>query len=219
MDTDFLRFLEQAAVMPVVSLPDDRLAVPLVDALAAGGLMAVEITFRTDAAVRAIERIASERPEIAVGAGTVLTAETVRRASNAGARFVVSPGFSSSVDEACLAAGLPYLPGAVTATEIMTCLEHDRRIVKFFPAKSLGGVGTVKSLAAPFASVGVRFVPTGGIGADDVAAYLVEAAVACIGGSWMVTERLLSAEDWPAVTELSKAAAQAARSRLGGATR
>lgn len=178
-----LETLSRYGIVPVVVLDDARSAEPLGEALVTGGLPVAEITFRTDAGVEALRRLA-DRGDLLVGAGTVLTPGQVDEAVLAGAAFVVSPGFSRPVVERCLEHGVLPLPGAVTATEIQAALELGLTTVKFFPAASSGGAAAVKALSAPFG--GVRFMPTGGIGPVNLADYLDLPAVRAVGGSWMV---------------------------------
>jgi 2-dehydro-3-deoxyphosphogluconate aldolase/(4S)-4-hydroxy-2-oxoglutarate aldolase len=192
-----------ARLLPVVVLEDVGGAAPLADALLAGGLRCVEVTFRTDAAADAIKLMA-ERPELLVGAGTVLTPAQVDRAVAAGARFVVSPGFGPSVVRRCQELDLPVFPGVATATEIQMALDAGVDTVKFFPAEQLGGAGMVKALSAPFRSV--RFVPTGGVNAGNLPDYLAVPSVLAVGGTWMVAPELLTAGDWAEVTRRTAAA-------------
>lgn len=196
-------------ILPVVVLDDATSAPALAAALTAGGLRAIEVTFRTAAAADAI-RVMSERPDLLVGAGTVLTPAQVDEAAAAGARFVVSPGFSPTVVRHCQERGLPVFPGAATATEIQMVLDAGLDTVKFFPAEQLGGVGMIKALAAPFRSV--RFVPTGGVNTGNLADYLALPAVLAVGGTWMVAPALLAAGRWDEVTRLTAAAVAASRS-------
>jgi 2-dehydro-3-deoxyphosphogluconate aldolase/(4S)-4-hydroxy-2-oxoglutarate aldolase len=190
-------------IVPVVVLEDATAAGSLADALVAGGLHCAEVTFRTAAAADAIRRMA-ERPGMLVGAGTVLTAAQVDQAVAAGARFVVSPGFSAAVVERCQEHGVPVFPGVASPTEIMQALDAGLDTVKFFPAEQLGGVPMVKALAAPFRSV--RFIPTGGVNTGNVADYLALPAVLAVGGTWMVAPDLLAARDWDAVTGRTRSA-------------
>ena len=195
-------------IIPVVVLDDVRAAAPLGAALAAGGLGTVEVTFRTDAAVDAIAAM-SERADLLVGAGTVLTPAQVDRAVEAGARFVVSPGFAPAVVRHCQQLGVPVFPGVATATEIQMALDAGLDTVKFFPAEQLGGVSMIKALAAPFR--GVRFIPTGGVNTGNLAAYLAHPAVLAVGGTWMVAAELIAAQRWNEITRRSADAVAAAR--------
>ncbi|BCB84950.1 ketohydroxyglutarate aldolase [Phytohabitans suffuscus] len=189
-----------ARLLPVVVLEDAAGAEPLAAALTAGGLRSVEVTFRTDAAAEAI-RIMAENPELLVGAGTVLTPAQVDAAVEAGAKFVVSPGFSYPVVAHCQEVGLPVYPGAATATEIQMALDVGLSIVKFFPAEQIGGAKMIKALAAPFRSV--RFIPTGGVNTGNLPDYLALGAVFAVGGTWMVAPDLLAAGKWDEVTRLT----------------
>jgi 2-dehydro-3-deoxyphosphogluconate aldolase / (4S)-4-hydroxy-2-oxoglutarate aldolase len=186
-----------------VVLNDAADGAPLGEALLAGGLACVEVTFRTDAAAAAIKAMSSFE-ELLVGAGTVVTAEQVDRAVDAGARFVVSPGFGPSVVRRCQELGVPVFPGVASATEIMMALDAGLHTVKFFPAEQLGGAAMVKALAAPFKSV--KFIPTGGVTTANLADYLALPAVLAVGGTWMVAADLLAARDWAAVTSRTAAA-------------
>nr|BFE56013.1 bifunctional 4-hydroxy-2-oxoglutarate aldolase/2-dehydro-3-deoxy-phosphogluconate aldolase [Dactylosporangium thailandense] len=193
-------FLGANRIVPVVVLDDPAAAAPLADALVAGGLPVAEVTFRTDAAAEAIARM-SQHGGVTVGAGTVTTPAQVDAAVEAGASFVVSPGLSAAVVTRCRFHGVPALPGATTATEIMAALELGVDVVKFFPAGTSGGAKAVAALAAPFANV--RFVPTGGIDASNALDYLRLPSVLAVGGSWMVPRAAIAAGDFAAVTRLA----------------
>jgi 2-dehydro-3-deoxyphosphogluconate aldolase/(4S)-4-hydroxy-2-oxoglutarate aldolase len=202
------QIIADSRVLPVVVLDDASLAEPLAAALARGGLRTAEITFRTAAAAESI-RIMAADPEMLVGAGTVLTPAQVDQAVEAGARFIVSPGFGPAVVRHCQQLGVPVFPGVATATEIQMALDVGVTIVKFFPAEQLGGVAMVKALAGPFPNL--RFIPTGGITAANEAAYMAEPAVLAVGGTWMVAPTLLAAGDWAEVTRRTLAAVDVAR--------
>jgi 2-dehydro-3-deoxyphosphogluconate aldolase / (4S)-4-hydroxy-2-oxoglutarate aldolase len=197
------QIIAEARLLPVVVLGDADGAGPLGEALLAGGLRSVEVTFRTDAAAAAIQTLA-KRPEMLVGAGTVLTRDQVDQAVDAGARFVVSPGFGPAVVRRCQDLGVPVFPGVASATEIMMALDAGVQTVKFFPAEQLGGLAMVKALAAPLRSV--RFIPTGGITTANLAGYLASPAVLAVGGTWMVAPDLLAAGQWDEVTRRTRAA-------------
>jgi 2-dehydro-3-deoxyphosphogluconate aldolase/(4S)-4-hydroxy-2-oxoglutarate aldolase len=200
----------------VVVLDEARDAGALADGLAAGGLAVAEVTFRTAAAPEAIAAIAA-RGDILVGAGTVLTPAQVDQAVAAGAAFVVSPGLGRAVVERCRELDVLALPGAVTATEIQAALELGLTTLKFFPAGTSGGVAALKALAAPFREV--RFVPTGGINASNLADYLALPNVAAVGGSWMVPKGMIAARDSAGIARLAaQAAALAAPSGTGAAS-
>ncbi|RLK22543.1 2-dehydro-3-deoxyphosphogluconate aldolase/(4S)-4-hydroxy-2-oxoglutarate aldolase [Micromonospora sp. M71_S20] len=202
-----------ARILPVVVLDDARDGAPLADALVRGGLRCAEVTFRTDAAAEAI-RVMSERPDLLVGAGTVLTPAQVDRAVEAGARFVVTPGFGPAVVRRCQELGVPVFPGVATGTEIQMALDAGLDTVKFFPAEQLGGVGMIKALAAPYRSV--RFIPTGGVNTANLADYLALPAVLAVGGTWMVAPDLIAAGRWDEVAARTAAAVEAARPAVEG---
>ncbi|MEU6084998.1 bifunctional 4-hydroxy-2-oxoglutarate aldolase/2-dehydro-3-deoxy-phosphogluconate aldolase [Streptomyces sp. NPDC047108] len=197
--------LDLAPVVPVVVLDDAADAVPLARALVAGGLPAIEVTLRTPAAPAAIRAVADAVPDAVVGAGTVLSPEDVTTAASAGARFLVSPGWTERLLDAARASGLPFLPGVSTASEVVALLERGVSEMKFFPAEAAGGTAYLTSLASPLPRA--RFCPTGGIGPDTAAAYLALPNVGCVGGSWMVPQDVLRNRDWARVEELSRAAA------------
>jgi 2-dehydro-3-deoxyphosphogluconate aldolase/(4S)-4-hydroxy-2-oxoglutarate aldolase len=206
--TTIVDLLAQRRIVPVVVLQDPGGAKPLAEALTAGGLPLAEVTFRTSAAREAVAAMA-EDPTLIVGAGTVISADQVDTAVAAGARFVVTPGFSHAVVRRCHELDVPVVPGVATATELMTALEAGISIVKLFPAEPLGGVTTLRALAAVFPQV--RFVPTGGISATNAATYLAEPSVLAVGGSWMVAPSLLARHSWDSVTRLAAEAVALAR--------
>lgn len=206
--TEARHAIEAARIVPVVALDDPAGADPLGAALVAGGGSCVEVTFRTDAAATAIQTLV-KRGDLLVGAGTVLTSEQVDAAVGAGARFVVSPGFDAGVVRRCRQLAIPVFPGAATATEIQQALAAGLDTVKFFPAEQLGGLAMIKALAGPFRSV--KFIPTGGINADNLGDYLRHPSVLAVGGSWMVAPSLLAARRWDEVTRLTAAATAVAR--------
>jgi 2-dehydro-3-deoxyphosphogluconate aldolase/(4S)-4-hydroxy-2-oxoglutarate aldolase len=177
-------------LIPVVKIDQPSQAIPLAEALLTGGLPCAEITFRTAAAEESIRLISRAFPEIVLGAGTVLTTTQAQQAADAGARYIVSPGFDGKVVAWCQAHGLPILPGVATPTEIQMALDKGLDLLKFFPAEALGGIPMLEAVAAPFGAV--RFIPTGGISAANLAAYLSLPMVFAVGGSWLVTARLLS---------------------------
>jgi 2-dehydro-3-deoxyphosphogluconate aldolase/(4S)-4-hydroxy-2-oxoglutarate aldolase len=195
-------------LLPVIALADAADARPLGEALLAGGLPCAEVTFRTDAAVEAIRSMA-KLDAMVVGAGTVLTADQVDRAVDAGARFVVSPGFSPVVVRRCRQRGVPVFPGVMTPTEIQMALDEGLSTLKFFPAEQAGGVAMIRALTAPFRAV--RFIPTGGVNAANVGSYLDIPAVVAVGGTWMVPADALAAKAWDRVTDLVAEAIRAVK--------
>jgi 2-dehydro-3-deoxyphosphogluconate aldolase / (4S)-4-hydroxy-2-oxoglutarate aldolase len=203
-----LRLLSRHRVIPVVALDRAEDAGPLGDALVSGGLPVAEVTFRTSAALGAINILAA-RGDMLVGAGTVLTTAQVDEAVDGGASYIVSPGLSRAVVERAHERGVPVLPGAVTPTEIQAALELGITTVKFFPASTSGGPVAISALAAPF--VGVKFVPTGGVGPRNLADYLAIPSVLAVGGSWMVPGKAIRAGDFETVRNLTKATVVAVR--------
>ena len=199
-----LALCQLAPVIPVLVIDDLAHAEPLARALVAGGLPVLEVTLRTPCALEAIH-IMARVPGARVGAGTVLGAREVAQAQAAGATFAVSPGATPALVAACTAAGLPLLPGAATATEVMTLLEHGYRTMKFFPAGPAGGPVMLKALGGPLPQV--TFCPTGGVSLENAAQYLALSNVACVGGNWVAPAALMAAGDWAAITALARAAA------------
>lgn len=197
--------LDLAPVVPVVVIDDPSDAVPLARALVAGGLPAIEVTLRTPAALEAIGAVADAVPDAVVGAGTVITPEQVRLAVTAGARFLVSPGWTDLLLEAMRASGVPYLPGVSTTSEVVALLERGVREMKFFPAEAAGGTAYLKSLNGPLPHA--RFCPTGGIGPATAPDYLALPNVGCVGGSWMLPADAVAARDWGRVEALAREAA------------
>ncbi|YCK39176.1 bifunctional 4-hydroxy-2-oxoglutarate aldolase/2-dehydro-3-deoxy-phosphogluconate aldolase [Actinomadura sp. ATCC 39365] len=200
-----MSLLDLAPVIPVVVIDDVATAVPMAEALVAGGLPVIEVTLRTPAALGAIERIVAEVPGATVGAGTIRTTADISAAVAAGSRFLVSPGTTLSLVEALESSGVPYLPGAATVSEVMALAERGIKELKFFPAEAAGGVAYLKSLAGPLPDV--RFCPTGGIRAESAADYLRLPNVGCVGGSWLTPADALAAGDWARVEKLAAAAA------------
>ncbi|MEV0018015.1 bifunctional 4-hydroxy-2-oxoglutarate aldolase/2-dehydro-3-deoxy-phosphogluconate aldolase [Streptomyces tendae] len=197
--------LDLAPVVPVVVVDDLADAVPLARALVAGGLPAIEVTLRTPVALDAIRAIAGEVPGAVVGAGTVVTAAQVREVVAAGARFLVSPGWTDALLEAMRASGVPFLPGVSTTSEVVALLERGVREMKFFPAEAAGGTAYLKALAAPLPQA--RFCPTGGISPASAPEYLALPNVGCVGGSWMLPKDAVADGDWGRVEALAREAA------------
>lgn len=206
MAADVVGSIAAGRLVPVIVLEEPGFAAPLADALVAGGLRCAEVTFRTSAAASAM-KIMADDGRLLVGGGTVVTPGQVDQAVAAGARFVVSPGFSTAVVRRGLALGVPVFPGVSSATDIMAALAEGLEVVKFFPAEPLGGLGMIEALAAPFP--GVRFIPTGGINPALLPRYLAHRAVLAVGGSWMVAPGLIAAGDWAEITRLTAEAVSA----------
>ena len=195
--------LSQHRLVPVIALEDAAQAAPMADALVSGGLPVAEVTFRTAAAAEAI-RTMSSRGDLLVGAGTVLTPDQADQARDAGATFVVSPGFNPRVVQHCLDMGMPIMPGISSPTDVEMALEHGLDVVKFFPAEAMGGLKLLKAISAPYGNV--RFMPTGGISAKNVCEYLAFPKVIACGGSWMVKPDLYANGDFSEVERLVKEA-------------
>ena len=200
--------IEEGRLVPVIVVEDEASAAPLADALVTGGLRCAEVTFRTRAAGAALRTMADDG-RLLVGAGTVVTPDQVDAAVAAGARFIVSPGFSVAVVRRCQELGVPAFPGVATATDLMAAVQEGLTVVKFFPAEPLGGVPMMSALGAPFP--GMRFIPTGGITATQLPTYLDHPAVAAVGGSWMVAPKLIAGGEWDQITRLTAEAVAVAR--------
>lgn len=201
-----LSILRLQPVVPVLVVDDAATAVPLARALVAGGLKAIEITLRTPAALDAIRAVAQEVEGAVAGAGTILDAGQFEDAQNAGAKFIVSPGTTQELLDVARKSEVPFLPGAVTASEAMALREEGYSVLKFFPAEQAGGAAYLKSLSSPLA--GIRFCPTGGISAQNAMDYLSLPNVVCVGGSWVAPKEMVAAGDWNGITELAAAAAR-----------
>jgi 2-dehydro-3-deoxyphosphogluconate aldolase/(4S)-4-hydroxy-2-oxoglutarate aldolase len=197
-------FQQRLLCVVVIDQPDQ--AVPLAEALLAGGLNHIEVTFRTAGAADSIRRIRQALPPAIVGAGTLLTADQLKTAVEAGAQFGVSPGLSEAVSAAAHETGLPWFPGVVTPTEIMHALDLGWQQLKFFPAETFGGVNALKALSGPFGHTGVKYIPTGGITAATLPSYLAIPQVAAVGGSWMADRKLIADQQWNQITQLASEA-------------
>lgn len=197
--------MRNAPVIPVIVLHDKAHAVPLARALVEGGIRILEVTLRTPHAIACIEAIAREVPEAVIGAGTVRSAADARAVADAGARFVVSPGYTFALGQACRDVGLPLLPGVATGSEIMMAQEDGLTEVKFFPAMQAGGVGMLKAWHGPFSEM--TFCPTGGINAANSAEFLSLPNVACVGGSWLTPADAIANGEWQRITNLARKAA------------
>ena len=206
---DFYRNVEQVGVVPVVVLDRVEDAVPLGKALAEGGLPAAEVTFRTAAAADSIHAIAQECPDVLVGAGTVLNEAQAKRAVDAGARYIVSPGYDMGVVRWCLAHKVPVIPAGVTPTEVTALVNEGIEVTKFFPAAQYGGLATIRALASVF--VGHRFMPTGGVNAENLKDYLADPAIIACGGTWMCKPAMIRAGEFGRICELSREAAAIVR--------
>ena len=203
---EVLMKIGQMGIVPVVVLNDVKNAVPLAQSLINGGLPCAEVTFRTEAAQQSIAEISNNFPQMFVGAGTVLTTEQVDRAVDAGAKFIVSPGFNPKVVEYCIKKGYPVTPGIMTPTELEMALEFGLDVVKFFPAENAGGLKMIKAMAAPYTKM--KFMPTGGINPQNVREYLQCDKILACGGSWMVKGDLINSGNFAEIEKLTKEASQ-----------
>ncbi len=203
--------LRNVGIIPVIRLTDPADAVPLAKALCSGGLPAAEITFRSDAAEESIRRAAQEVPEVFVCAGTVLDVPTAKRAVQAGAKAIVSPGLNPAVVEWCLENGVPVVPGVATPSEAEAAMRLGLDFVKLFPAQVVGGVKMLKALAGPYSDL--KFMPTGGISPENVGEYLAQKNVVCCGGSWLAPEALISKGKFGEIEALAREAAALAKKR------
>ena len=204
-----LSTLKLQPVVPVLIIEDAKTAVPLARALVAGGLKAIEITLRTEAALEAVRLVAQEVEGAVVGAGTVRSPQDAAAAVKAGARFAVSPGYTPAVGQACKDLGLPLLPGVATGSEIMMAQEGGYTELKFFPAMQAGGPGMLKAWSGPFFDV--KFCPTGGVTQQNANDLLSLPNVACVGGSWLVPADALAQGDWARIEALAREATQLPR--------
>ena len=201
----------QKRIVPVAVIDKLEDAVPLANALLAAGLDIIEVTFRTAAAADCVRAITQAHPGMLVGAGTLLEISQVKQARAAGAKFCVAPGLNDVVVRASLDAGMPFVPGVATASEVERGLELGCKLQKLFPADVLGGVKLLKALAGPYGHTGVKFIPLGGVNAQNMAEYLALPIVAAIGGSWIVDKKLIAEKNWTKITALTKEALTTAK--------
>ncbi len=195
--------LENLKIIPVVAINDAASAVPLADALIAGGLPVAEVTLRTDAGLEAIAQLA-KIDSFLIGAGTVHSVEDAKQVAGAGARFVVTPGFNPKTVQWCLDNDMPIFPGCSSPTDLETALDFGLQVVKFFPAERIGGIPMLKALQGPYGSI--RFIPTGGINTDNISQYLALRSVVACGGSWMVKAEMIDTGQFDQITAITKKA-------------
>ena len=199
--SNVLERVAEIGVVPVIAIDKPDYALPLADALIQGGLPVVEITFRTAAAAEVIRLLAKERPSLLIGAGTVLTPETVLTALQAGATFAVAPGLNPRVVQAAQKAGLPFVPGIANPSDIEAGLELGCKLLKFFPAEALGGTKLLEALSAPYKHTGVRFMPTGGVTPANLESYLKIDTVAAVGGTWIAKKEDMAEGRWEVIAQ------------------
>jgi 2-dehydro-3-deoxyphosphogluconate aldolase/(4S)-4-hydroxy-2-oxoglutarate aldolase len=199
-----LSHLHRTGILAVLVIDRAEDAVPLARALLEGGVECMELTLRTPAAMEALRRIRADVPEMIAGVGTILTPHQVREAAGAGATFGVAPGMNPRVVAEAKSIGLPFAPGICTPSDIEQALEHGCRLLKFFPAEPLGGIAYLKSIAAPYAHLDLRFIPLGGIDAGNAERYLGEPIIQALGGSWLAPRELIQKRDWPAISRRAR---------------
>ena len=207
-DVSIYELLAQYKIIPVIKIQEAENALPTADALCRGGLPVAEITFRTQCAEEVISILSSSRPDMTVGAGTVLTCEQAECAINAGADFIVAPGLNTEVVKYCQHRRVTVIPGCVTPTEIESALALGINVIKFFPAAAYGGVSTIKALSAPYS--GVKFLPTGGVSLQNLREYTECGAVIACGGSFMASESMISGAKWDEIERMTRRAVAAA---------
>ena len=204
-ERDFPAELQEIGIVPVVAIESVEAAIPLADALLEGGLPVVEITFRTAAAAAVIAKMAKERPQLLVGAGTVLTEANVEAAKKSGAAFAVAPGLNPQTVKHAQSVGLPFIPGIATPSDIEAGLSLGCKLLKFFPAESNGGVGMLEALSGPYKHTGLRFMPTGGVNPANVESYLKIETVVAVGGTWIAKKDDLANGNWAEVRSRCRA--------------
>lgn len=201
-------------IIPVIAIEDAKSAIPLADALLEGGLPVAEITFRTAAAAEVIATLASERPDLVVGAGTILDRASVTAAKKSGATFGLAPGFDPDIVDAAASAGLPFAPGIMTPSDISGATSRGARLLKFFPAGPAGGPAMLQAISAPFAHLNVKFIPTGGASLDTLGEWLSLKSVAAVGGTWIARSADIAAGRFDVIKANARAAVDRARQCL-----
>ena len=216
MPETLLSQLEQTRVIAVLMIDDENDAVPVARALLAGGVNCIELTLRTPVAMEALRCIRAAVPEMVVGVGTILNLQQVNEVKAAGAAFGVAPGMNPRVVAEAARIGLPFAPGVCTPTDIELAIEQGCRLLKFFPSEPSGGLAYLRTIAAPFVHLGVRFIPLGGVGAGNAAAYLQEPTVLALGGSWLAPRDLIAKKDWSQITANAAEVMDLVKRREGG---
>jgi 2-dehydro-3-deoxyphosphogluconate aldolase/(4S)-4-hydroxy-2-oxoglutarate aldolase len=207
--------VSKMGVVAVIIIDDPLDAVPLAQALKAGGITAIELTLRTPRALEAIKRIRAEMPDVLIGAGTVLNPAQLKEVKDAGAFFAVSPGCNPSTLRAAQDLGIPFAPGIANPSDIEIAIEHGCRLLKFFPAGTSGGLPHLAAMGAAFAHLGVKYIPLGGITIDTLGDYLKSPLVAAVGGSWLAKPEVIKAKDWATITAAAAAATKVVQTVRG----
>lgn len=202
-------------VVPVIAIDSVDHALPLADALLDAGLPTAEITFRTEAAAAVLARLRGERPELLIGAGTLLSPAQVREAVEAGAAYGLAPGFDPAVVDAAKDAGLPFIPGVMTPSDITLAAARGCRLMKFFPSAAAGGPSMLKNISAPFAHLGLAFMPTGGVKLDNMGEWLALPEITAVGGTWIATARQMHDGDWAGIRNRARAAVERVKELRG----
>jgi 2-dehydro-3-deoxyphosphogluconate aldolase/(4S)-4-hydroxy-2-oxoglutarate aldolase len=210
-DEELAERLARCGVVAVLTVESAREAVPLARALLKGGVGAMELTLRTADAVDAVRAVVAEVPQMLAGVGTILRPAQVAEVKQAGAAFGVAPGTNPEVVQEAQRQGLPFAPGVATPSEVERAVALGCRVLKFFPAEPMGGLSYLRSMATPFAHLGLRFVPLGGLNAGNVGAYLRDQIILAVGGSWVAPRGRIADHDWPGITELAMEASELAR--------
>lgn len=215
-DPSLAASIEKCGIVAVLVIDHEEHAVPLAHALLNGGVHVMELTLRTPAALHALRRIKAEVPDMMAGVGTILTPIQVNQVVDEGAAFGVSPGLNPRVLQAARTAGLSFAPGITTPSDIEQALEFDCQVLKFFPAEPSGGLSYLKAITAPYAHLGIKFIPLGGITAKNMGSYLADPSISALGGSWLAPRDLINKGDWNAITTLCQEAVQTIRTVRGG---
>jgi 2-dehydro-3-deoxyphosphogluconate aldolase/(4S)-4-hydroxy-2-oxoglutarate aldolase len=197
-----------AGVIPVIAIESPELALPMADALIEGGLPVAEITFRTKAAADVIDALRKKRPDILLGAGTILSVESLEKAKECGAAFGVSPGLNPSVVEKAKEFGFPFFPGVMTPSEIELGLSYGIRVLKFFPSEASGGIKMIKAVTAPYTHLGVKLIPTGGVNKSNLEEYLLLPQILVVGGTWIAQKDLIDARQWNEIKKNAREASE-----------
>jgi 2-dehydro-3-deoxyphosphogluconate aldolase/(4S)-4-hydroxy-2-oxoglutarate aldolase len=204
MSKEIEKRIKEAGIVSVLVIEQEQHIRPVVESLLAGGVTAIELTLRTPIALEAVDIIHQEYPEMLLGVGTILTPDQVAQAKQAGADFGVAPGLNRRVMDAALEAKLPFGPGIATPSDIESALEYGCKLLKFFPAEPMGGLSYLRSMYAPYAHLGLSFIPLGGISQENLAEYAREKSIGAIGGSWIAAKKLIADQKWDTITQQAR---------------